>query len=228
MENTNIEKLATLLKAKGNLKQEVYQSTLEVFEEFKDVLAEYNTFLSEQAKDELYEVEYKENGKFEVRLKFAGDLLIFNMHTNVFSFDESYAINQSAYVKEDESRKYVGMIEVYNYLADSFKYSRMTDVGYLVARVFVNNEKHFFVEGKDQLGFLYKDFDNLIINKDFIKLIVEQTMFYCIGFDLWVPKFQDISVLTVGQKTMSGGTISHKTGKRLGFDLSNMSEVGIE
>lgn len=220
----NLKQLAQFLKAKGNLKQEVYNSTTEVFEELKIVLHEYSNYLQKELKEELFEVEYDENGKFEARLKFAGDLLIFSMHTNVFSFEDDFHINKTDYVKNDERNKYVGMIEVYNYLADSFKYSRMNDVGYLIARIFVNKDYHFFLEGEEKLGFLYKDFDKLIINQEMIKLIVEQIMAYCIDFDLWVPKYSMVKELTVAQKTISGGTISHKTGKRLGFDISDVKK----
>ena len=52
------------------------------------------------------------------------------------------------------------MINIYNFLADSFKYNRLNDVGYLVGRVFLNKDLHYFVEGKRQLGFLYNDFVN--------------------------------------------------------------------
>lgn len=222
--NDNLKQLTQFLKAKGSLKQEVYHTTLEVFEELKIVLHEYSNYLSKELKNENFEVEYDENGTFEVRLKFAGDLLIFNMHTNVFSFEDEFHINKTDYVKADERNKYVGMIEIYNYLADSFKYSRLNDVGYLVARIFVNKDYHFFVEGEEKLGFLYKDFDNLIINQEMLKLIVEQIMFYCIDFDLWVPKFNMVKELTVAQKSISEGTISRKTGKRLGFDISDMKK----
>lgn len=226
--NQNLKHLAEFLKVKGNLKQEVYSATLEVFEELKIVLHEYSNYLISELKDELFEVEYDENGKFESRLKFAGDLLIFNMHTNIFSFEDDFHINKTDYVKNDEHNKYVGMIEIYNYLADSFKYSRMNDVGYLVARIFVNKDYHFFLEGEEKLGFLYKEFEKLIINQEMLKLIVEQIMIYCIDFDLWVPKYSMVKELTVGQKTVSGGTISHKTGKRLGFDISNFTKVNDE
>ena len=45
------------------------------------------------------------------------------------------------------------MINIYNFLSDSFVYDRERDLGYLVARVFLNKEGHFFVQGKKQLGF---------------------------------------------------------------------------
>lgn len=221
MKNTNLEQISLYLKSKGNLKQHVYNKTFEVFSEMKEVIEQHSKNLNKMCKEDLFDVEYKENGKFEAELKFAGDVLIFNMHTNVFNFPDEFFIHQSPYVLQDESRKYCGMIEVYNFLADSFKYSRFNDSGYLVARIFINNEGHFFVEGEDQLGFLYKDFDNLVINKDFLALIVEQAMIFSIDFDLWVPKYQEIKELTVGQRIQQTGTITHKTSKRLGFAFSS-------
>lgn len=221
MENTNLEKIGLYLKSKGNLKQVVYQKTLSVFQEFKDVIEQSSKELNKLCKDDLFDVEYKENGKFEAELKFAGDTLIVNMHTNVFNFPDEFFIHQSPYVLQDESRKYCGMIEVYNFLSDSFKYSRYGDSGYLVARIFINCEGHFFVEGEDQLGFLYKDFDNMVINKDFLSLILEQSMVFSIDFDLWIPKYQEVRELTVGERIQQTGTITHKTSKRLGFAFSN-------
>lgn len=220
MKNQNLENIALYLKSKGNLKQEVYRKTLESFERLKNVIESHAVYLQVECKDDLFDVEYKENGLFEAELKFAGDTLIFNMHSNVFSFEDDYFVNTLPYVKADESRKYCGMIEVYNFLADSFKYSRYADSGYLVARIFINKEGHFFIEGEDQLGFLYKDFENLVINEDFMALILEQSMVFSIDFDLWVPKYQEVKEVTVAQRIQQIGTISHKTSKRLGFAFS--------
>ena len=43
----------------------------------------------------------------------------------------------TSYVKEDKNRSYCGVIHLYNFLADSFKYNRLNDVGYLIGRVFI-------------------------------------------------------------------------------------------
>ena len=66
------------------------------------------------------------------------------MHTNTFSFDKSHQIWNSSYVKEDEYKAYCGVINVYNFLSDSFKYNRANDLGYMIGRLFINKEKHFF------------------------------------------------------------------------------------
>jgi len=220
MENKRLAEISKYLKSKGNLKQEVYKTTLATFEKLKDVLEDYSKELCLSCKDDLFDVEYNENGKFEAEIKFAGDVLIFNMHTNVFSFPDDYYVNDTNYVKENNARKYCGMIEVYNFLADSFKYSRYSDSGFLIARIFINHEGHFFVEGEEQLGFLYKDFDNLVINEDFLGLIIEQSMIFSLNFDAWAPKYHEVRELTVGQKLQKTSTLSIKTSKRVGFEMS--------
>ena len=44
-------------------------------------------------------------------------------------------------------RTYCGVINMYNFLSDSFKYNRENDLGYLIGRMFINKE-NTFVEGK--------------------------------------------------------------------------------
>lgn len=223
--NENIKKIARLLKTKGNLKQDVYATTLNRFETFKKHLSTISTDLNaEKDGKDKFDVSYKENGKFEARIKFAGDELIFNMHSNVFGFEAESYVHSLEYVKEDPSREFCGMIEVYNFLADSFKYNRMYDVGYLIARIFINKDGHFFVEGEDQLGFLYKEFDKMVLSNELITMIIENSMLYAIDFDLWVPKYAEVKQLTVGQKIQQEGNITHLTGKRVGFEFSNLNK----
>jgi hypothetical protein len=222
--NSNFNKIAELLHNKGNLKQDVYNKTHEVFGVFKEVLSDYSTKLNKKCKGDAFTIEYKENGSFEVQIKFAGDTLFFNMHSNVFGFPNDYFVHQSEYVKANPDRQYCGMIEVYNFLSDSLKYSRVFDSGYMIARVFINHEGHFFVEGEETLGFLYKDFDNLIINKDFVELIVEATMLFSINFDLWIPKYHEVREISVAQKLEQTGIQNHKTAKRLGFVFQSEKE----
>src|SRR5574340_1141800 len=57
-------------------------------------------------------------------------------HTNVFEFDTRHLVWKTSYVKEKATRSFCRMINVYNFLPDSFKYNRANDLGYLVARIF--------------------------------------------------------------------------------------------
>jgi hypothetical protein len=114
-------------------------------------------------------------------------------------------------------KSYCGVINIYNFLADSFKYQRVNDLGYLIARLFVNHEQHFFVEGKRQLGFLYNDFANAVITPEKLQDIVETTIAYCLDFDLFTPPFDEVKVISLGQLEDESSMMSLKTGKRLGF-----------
>jgi hypothetical protein len=109
------------------------------------------------------------------------------------------------------------MIIIYNFLADSFKYNRINDVGYMVARIFINSELHYFVEGKRQLGFLYHDFPNKTINQQALKNIVESAIIYALDFDLFTPPFEEMQEVSVSQILETSENMRIKTGKRLGF-----------
>ncbi|PKP47987.1 MAG: hypothetical protein CVT95_04950, partial [Bacteroidetes bacterium HGW-Bacteroidetes-12] len=160
------ELILDTLKEKACLKQDVYKKTVAIFNDFKAEAEKLSLELKEEMskidKDVL--LEYIDKSDFEFQIKFGGDVLVFFMHTNVFDFDKSHSIWNSSYVQDDPLRSYCGMINVYNFLADSFKYNRVNDVGYLVARFFVNKDLHYFVEGKRQLGFLYNDFIHEVID----------------------------------------------------------------
>ncbi len=211
------------LKEKTELKDKVYQNTLLAFSFLKKELAVFSAFMTKQLGSK-GEVLLKDNGAFEMEFHFGGEVLIFSMHTDIFNFDDSHFIHQSDYLKQDNKRSYCGVIKVYNFLSDSFKYNRNNDLGYLIARLFINVENHYFVEGKRQLGFLYNDFENAIIDEDGIKAIVESCILYATEFDLLVPPFDAVKEITVYQKIEQMGNASIKTGKRLGFQFQADSD----
>ena len=216
-----------VLKEKSSLKQEVFYKTIDLFGTLRSVVKELATELKPQARqiDKRLHVEFTERSEFEFELRVAGDVLIFSMHTNVFEFEQSHQIWKSSYVKEQEGRSYCGMINIYNFLADSFKYSRSEDLGYLVARLFVNHEDHFFVEGKRQLGFLYNDFPNSVIDRAQLRNIVESAVLYCLDFDLFTPPFDEVKVISLAQVLQASTTMSVKTGKRLGFRFQADNDI---
>ncbi len=215
----NRDQIIKLLANKSVSKYKVFDNTLEVFESIKTILKELSVEVKAELKAQNHDIpiEYKEKGTYEVEFKVAGDLLLFNMHTNVFEFPKAHAVMQTGYVKEDVLRSYCGNISIYNFLADSFKFNRLNDVGYLIGRIFVNNENHYLVEGKRQLGFLFNDFTNQIITKEALKNIIDASLQYAIEFDLLVPSFDEVKLVSVQEMNQITSTVSLKTGKRLGF-----------
>ncbi|HEY4798461.1 MAG TPA: hypothetical protein VII99_05215 [Bacteroidia bacterium] len=216
---TGKELILKVLKEKSSLKQDVFYKNIKIFEELKEVVKEVTAELKEEAEkiDKRIIVDFRETGPYEIELKVAGDILFFNMHTNVFEFDKSHPIWKTSYVRDEPSRSFCGMINIYNFLADSFKYNRVHDVGYMIARIFVNKDLHYFVEGKRQLGFLYNDFPNKAFNRQTLRSIVESAIIYALDFDLFTPPFDEMQEISVSQILETSENMRIKTGKRLGF-----------
>jgi hypothetical protein len=215
------EEVFKMLIAKGNLKQQVYSNTYNTFAKFKteikNIVKEYQE--SQLKTDKPIPFEYKNRGEFEVELKFAGDILIFMMHTNVFEFPRSHEVNKMPYVKEDPNRSYCGVINIYNFLGDSFKYKRVNDIGYLIGRVFINKDMHYFIEGKREIGFLYRNFAVAQMNEEAARKIILSSIKYTINFDLLTPPYDQVKILSVFEIQATLDNMKIKTGKRLGFQF---------
>jgi len=216
----NKEKIIELLKTKASTKQEVFRKTKSVFAEFQKYLKAKSDIINNELTDKDVQVIYSSDGDFESKLKFSGDTLLFHMHSNVFDFPNSHSIHKTKYVIKDKLRSFCGVINIYNFLSDSFKYNRMNDAGYLIARVFINKDKHFFVEGDKRLGFLFNDFINQQINTVQIDKIINETMVYALNFDLQAPNFNDVKVVSVHQILDMNNNQKLKTAKRMGYKFS--------
>ncbi len=216
---TPSETIDKLLKEKSVLKQDVFYTTINTFQDLKEVLKESIAEIKERFgnSDDRVEFYYKDRGDFQVEVKIAGDILIFQMHTNVFQFDADHSLWRSSYLKDNSANSYVGIINVYNFLADSIKYQRTMDVGYMISRIFINRERHFLVQGKRQLGFLYNDMINSTLDKEALKKVVESTFLYTLDFDLLTPPYENFQEITVEQIQSISQSHSLATGKRLGF-----------
>lgn len=224
--NEDQDLIISNLTAKSNLKQIVYDNTLDIFNLLKEVLQELESTSNQKLKgvDKRVQLDYKDRGKFEAQLKVAGDLLIFSMHSNIFEFDRGHGVWKTPYIQKDKTNSYCGIINIYNFLSDSFKYNRTDDLGYLIARVFVNKEKHFFVEGKRQLGFLYSNFGKEQINRSTLLKIIQTTILYAMEFDLLVPPYDHVKIASVAQMNKKIQSSIIQTGKRLGF-LFNSDDI---
>ena len=217
-----LEIIATL-KEKSQLKQKVYDNTFESFCDVKEVLKglakELNGSLA--GTDSRIRVEYTDRSNFDAQIKVAADILLFSMHSNIFQFDREHPAWKTAYIQKNKYNAYSGIINIYNFLADSFRYSRQDDLGYLIARIFINHEKQYFVEGKRQMGMLFTNYGNEEISKQSLQLIISTAIQYSLEFDLLVPPYDTVKIATVGQ---AEAKIQHSrviTGKRLGFQFNS-------
>ncbi len=211
------------LKNKSVLKEKVFDNTLEWFGVVKDILKNYsrevNTSLG--GIDPRIKLEYTDRSNFDAQLKVAGDILLFSMHSNIFQFDREHPAWKTSYIQKNKFNAYSGIINIYNFLADSFKYSRLDDLGYLIARIFINHENQYFVEGKRQMGMLFSNFGNEEINRSSLQIIISTAIQYSLEFDLLVPPYDAVKIATVGQVEAKIQHSRITTGKRLGFQFNS-------
>jgi hypothetical protein len=216
------DQIVGLLKEKAVMKQDVLKSLREAFNALKNVSLDIAGELEEEIRpiDERVIVSFTDKGDQEFEIRAAGDTLVCYMHTNVFEFDKSHAIFKTSQGKESEYNTYCGIINIYNFLTQSLKFNRLNDPGYLVCRIFINRNNHFFVESKTPVGYKYSALSNTVLNPTVLKEIMYTQLVNAVQFDLHVPPFdavREVSVAEIQQRIFSEKL---KTAKRLGYIAS--------
>jgi hypothetical protein len=207
---------------KSNLLNTIENNTKEAFKNFKTTAQEIIKQMQKEAPGTKFVFQNKSEYEFEIR--FGEDILIFTIHTNVFEFSRQHEVMKLPYVTQDKERSYCGMINIYNFLSDSFDYDRDYDIGYLIGRVFINKDNHYFIEGKREVGLLYSNFNTSIINKESIISIILSAMEYANNFDLLVPPFDEVKTISVGEIKLNSSEKRFITAKRLGFEFQQDRE----
>ncbi|GAB4207737.1 MAG: hypothetical protein Fur0023_18780 [Bacteroidia bacterium] len=213
------DKILSLIKEKSVLKQNIFSNTINIFGQFrtlsKNIAGELKDIVN--TIDKRVSIQYSEVNQFAYRLKVAGDVLEFFMHTNVFELEKSSPLYKSPYIKQNPSNAYCGIIYVYNFMSDSFKYNRLNDVGILIARIFINRENHFFIETKLPLASKYGNFSSEPLSEHIIKEIINELIIFALQFDLSTPPFDAIKEISINEINEQTSWITMRTGKRLGF-----------
>lgn len=216
------KKILETIVSKSTLKQKVFDNTFATFNDLKETLLEMASEMDDQLNgllDRRVRLEYRDRGKFEAQIQVANDLLIFQMHTDVFEFEPNHVIWQNPYVQTDRDNSYCGVINIYNFLSDSFKFNRNADEGYLIGRIFINREKCYFVEGKQQTSMRPMQFGKAEIDSEALVRILESAIYYALHFDLLLPSYDDNKRVTVDQFNTKLDNSKFVTGKRLGYDF---------
>ena len=223
METTPLRsKILDTIIRKSTLKQRIFDNTFSAFNELKETLLEMASELDDELDGKLdrrVRLEYRDRGKFEAQLQVANDILIFQMHTDIFEFAADHPIWQNPYVQGDRENSYCGLINIYNFLSDSFKFNRNADEGYLIGRIFINRERRYFVEGKRQTSMRPIAFGRAAITREALVGILETAIAYSLDFDLLTPPYEDAKRVTVDQFNTKMDNSKFVTGKRLGYDF---------
>ena len=213
------------LKQKSTAKQAIFRNTQAAFDCLRLVSQELVVELSRKLTplDSGVVIEYRSVNDMEFHIKFSGDLLVFVMHSNVVTFPDDYGPMPSAYVAADFRRRFFGHIMAYNFMADSIKYQRLNDPGYLVGRLLVNIENHYYLEGVQQLELPDNDMSDNTIKPEAMRLFVESAMIAAVNNDLIAPLLPEIQKISVKQK-VENQQVSR--GSKVGFSFSAQQLTG--
>ena len=99
--------------------------------------------------------------------------------------------------------------------------NRPEDLGYLVARIFVNKDKYFISEGKRQADNVVSAFGKTKLGREELVRIVELAILYTLSFDLLIPPFDLIKIASVEQINDKIESAKHQTGKRMGYKYNS-------
>ncbi|MEQ9188484.1 MAG: hypothetical protein RLP15_12170 [Cryomorphaceae bacterium] len=229
-QNGQFKGLKDLVHTKASVKQDVFAVAKESFLDLKEVLSEMTQELAKCAKetDERVAVSLTSEGDFRIQIILGGDTVVFHLHTNVFTFPPAHVIHKHSYVRGDSNNAYCGIIHVYNFLSDSFKYHRLNDSGYLIARIFVNRERKFFVEGRGQLGIRFNDFGAGTLQKPALRDIATTALTYALNFELFTPPFRQVDQVLLSDIQEMSQNLKLRTAKRLGFRFESDEDEMID
>lgn len=219
------EAIIDLLLNKAAMKQDVADYSEGVFESFKVVVQDELKELRDKVDDSRVRLAYEDKGKYEFRVSIGSDTLVFQLHSNIFRLPDDNPLWESEYLKENGANGFFGVINIFNFLAESFEQNRVNDVGYLIGRMLMNHDYHFVVEGKGPLETLFKDLETNVLTDETQRQIVQTAMAFAINFDLLVPPYERVQAITIGQVNQISSDLQTATGKRLGFKFSSEDDV---
>jgi hypothetical protein len=205
---------------KSALKQDVADDLEVVFADLRKLIDLEIKALKEVITDERVRLFVKDRGDHEFHVYIGSDVLVFNLHHNVFRLPDSNPLWGTSYFKSQPNNGYFGTIHIYNFLAESLQQNRLDDQGYLLARIFVNHERHFFIEGKGSLGYTFSDPQHMLLSSEMLQLVAQMSFAYALQFDLYIPPFELMDEVSVGQIYVMGEQLKLRTAKRLGFKMS--------
>ncbi len=222
MESLRTQILETII-TKSSLKQVVFDNTFAALNLLKETLLELASEMDDELEGKLdrrVRLEYRDRGKFEAQLQVANDVLIFQMRTDVFRFDNDHPIWSNEYVSAEPQHSYFGVINIYNFLSDSFKFNRNQDEGYLIGRIFINCDRQFFVEGKGQSSMRSETLGSETLCRSALVAILESAINFALNFDLLIPSFECDKRVKLDQFNNKMDNSKFETGKLLDYEYS--------
>jgi hypothetical protein len=221
----HLDYITKLLESKSAAKQTTYKHLLAAFSLLSKEAKRITTELRKRATpgDKDVTIEFNAVNEHEFHVKLAGDLLIFVLHTNIVTFSDDHTIMQDPYMKQQEVNRYFGQIMIYNFMSDSLKFNRVNDPGYLLARLMINHDNRFFIEGEGQLATLFNKVSELPLTSETLDALVKISLAIAIENDLMAMPYPDVKFITLYQKLEHTPDLGG--GQKIGFQMSYVDKT---
>lgn len=220
-----LDHIKQLLESKSTAKQVTYKLLLTAFgliaKESERVVNELKKRV--RAGDEDVTVGFEKVNEHEFHVKLAGDLLVFVLHTNIVTLMDNHPVMQDSYIRQNEVNRYFGQIMIYNFMSDSLKFNRVNDPGYLLARLLINHEGRYVIEGDGQLAALANKISGEPITEVELNVVVKLALTLAIENDLMAPPFPDVRFITLHQKMEKTQELG--AGQKIGFQMSYQNKI---
>ena len=220
---TPFQHILRSLSEKATVKLDVGQNAEWAFSLIRAALKKIESDVAAEAQsiDKRISVKYVERGPLDVEFRISDDIIIFSLHTDAFTFPDGHPLWKHSGMRAEHGKGYFGMISIYNFLTDSVKFNRVNDQGVLIARVFIDKNRHFFMEGKKQLSTLFNDPGQVLFNEEHARIVAEHLIAHCLDFDIIAPPFDQVRIISVQEMIEKSLSSIVSTGKRLGFRLQS-------
>lgn len=212
--------IAQGLREKSSAKQAIFRATQATFTLLRQVSQQLCLELTQKVTanaDASVKIECLPVNEMEFHIRFSGDLLVFVMHSNIITFPDDFGPLNTPYVEADFRRRFFGHIMAYNFMADSIRYQRLNDPGYLLGRLLINIDSHYFLEGVQQLELPGHDMSTSVVTAESMRLFVESAMIAAVNNDLIAPPLPEIQKISVKQK-LENQQVSR--GSKVGFSFT--------
>ncbi|MCB0516644.1 MAG: hypothetical protein R2798_12705 [Chitinophagales bacterium] len=196
----SIQNIVELLRNNHAAKQKVFHLCLGIFDKMRYMTQQITEAINQSIEDVAWvSAEFMDKGEFEFQVRLSGELIVFSFHSNIITFPENHVINANPYIKENELRSYFGVFLAYNFLNDAIKYNRLHDQGYLIARMFVNIDEKYYIEGVRQLNFLHPNVAENDLHDEMLFAFISSCFLAALQNNSVVPDFESEKVINIAQ-----------------------------
>lgn len=218
-EISGVDAIYETLRGKSALNKKVMTETQQAFALLRECSEKTALKLREiivSKKDEL-EAKVDDGGEHNFSVEIGPDVIAFTNVHDVSAPSADMACLKSDYVREDPSRAYFGQILVYNFLTTSYLQRKMDEPGYMVARILVNKDGRFTVEGVGKMAEAFSDLASNTVSKETMQKVVESCILAALAIDLMMPPADQIQIISLEAQFASKVT---KEMEKVGFRVS--------